>query len=133
MTRSSLTYAAVTSDRQANTEEHQGSPGTETKYCQGKSSSTHDTLRRHSPHEMLRGFIVLPVRGTLSLHVILLINDTNSRPRFHLYSSSAVILFPLLCLRLPSPNFPPSLPPTSLPISYTSKSFFLLSREFSAA
>lgn len=130
VTRSSLTYAAVTSDVQANTEEHQGSPGTETKYHQGTiQSSPSDTFRRRSKNEKLCGFVIPPVSGTLSFQEkkkILLIDDTNSRPRFHLYSSSTVIPYPLLCL--PSP-------PTSLRCpSYTSKPFFfLLSREFSAA
>lgn len=98
VTRLSLTCAAVTSDRQENMGEHQGSPGTETKYCRGKSSSTHDTLRRHPPNETLHGFLILPVSASLSFHVILSFDDTKSRPRFHLYSWSAV--FPL----------PPSVP-----------------------
>lgn len=50
---------------------------------------------------MLHGFIILPASGVLSLHAILLIDDTRSRPRFNLYSTSALILFPSLLPTLP--------------------------------
>lgn len=82
-------------------EEHQGSPGTETKYCRGKSSSTHDTLRRCLLNETLRGFLILPVSASLSFHVILSFDDTKSHPRFHLYYSSAHIPLPSSLPTLP--------------------------------
>ena len=135
VTRLSLTCAAVTSDRQENMGEHQGSPGTETKYCRGKSSSTHDTLRRHPPNETLHGFLILPVSASLSFHVILSFDDTKSRPRFHLYSWSAVFPLP------PSVPTLPQLPLISLFPQLHCRSltppshffFFFLSCEFSAA
>lgn len=115
-------------------EEHQGSPGTETKYCRGKSSSTHDTLRRCLLNETLRGFLILPVSASLSFHVILSFDDTKSHPRFHLYSSSAHIPLPSSLPTLPQlPLF--SLFPQLHCRSLTPPSlfFFLLSCEFSAA
>lgn len=124
MTRSSLTYAAVTSDRQANTEEHQGSSGTETKYCQGKSSLTHDTLRQPSWNKTLCRCIILPASSSLSFQAIVLTDDTNSHPPF-----SFVFLIhchPRSSSLLPSPNLPSSLRSTSLylPILYLVLFFF---------
>lgn len=52
VTRLSLTYAAVTCDRQPNTEEHQGSLGSKTKHRLGKFSRSLDTLRWHQLREM---------------------------------------------------------------------------------
>lgn len=127
MTRSSLTYAAVTSDRQANTEEHQGSPGTETKYRQGESSSTHDTLRRESQNKMLHGFISLPA-GSSFFEVFILIENTN-------LLVVCIPYLPSFFSLLPKPPLPQLLllsPPTSLPILYH-RVFFLLSREHAAA
>lgn len=119
MTSSSLTYAAVESDRQANTEEHQRIPDTETKYCRGESSSSLDTLTRHSRNKILCGFMISSVSGSSSSRTVLLIDDTISRPHFHSYSSTSVILFLFSAYSYPPPTSPPlSHPPTSLPISY---------------
>ncbi len=85
------------------------------------------------PHWIKCSVVLLFHQQAALYHSFLLIDDTKRCPHFHLYSSSAVIFFLRLCLLLPSPNNPSSLPPTSLPISHTSESFFLLSREMSAA
>lgn len=122
VTRSSLTYAAVTCDRQANTEEHQGSPGTETKYHQGKSSLTHDTLRRHSWNETLyRLLFYLTSEWQFIIPGISFNWWYQQSYSFHLYSSSAVILFPLLSC--PPPTLPPLFAQLHCP-SYTSKLCF---------